>query len=279
MFTLKSDVENYLKNPNSKCCLFRGHADDTYDLIPSIGRAPKSFINEKDKLAEFKKEIINIFYELPKAVLESDKEYFKEFGFDDCALLSLVQHYSYFPTRFLDWTDDIRISLYFACKDYPNKNGCVWAFQAPDNFSSLWFESEKDKGFIFDSLKIYFVPQFLDEIPFVLKGIKTGNNRPRKQQSIMTIHPQNSQGYFFELNKFVDGTKLEKNIIPYSSKTYFMNMLDKEYGINKDSVYDRNSFEDIKIKEAIELLKEKLRKRYCSGIDWNRRFIQLYANQ
>lgn len=84
--------------------LFRGHADNSYQLIPAIARPIESFssdslIHEERNLIEMAK------FKLPDVFRED---------MQPLELLALLQHYGV-PTRLLDVTENALVALYFAC--------------------------------------------------------------------------------------------------------------------------------------------------------------------
>ena len=92
--------------------LFRGHADNSYQLIPAIARPIESFssdslIHEERNLIEMAK------FKLPDVFRED---------MQPLELLALLQHYGV-PTRLLDVTENALVALYFACCSKYNDNG------------------------------------------------------------------------------------------------------------------------------------------------------------
>lgn len=162
-----NDVEGFIERLSQKV-LFRGHSDINRELIPSVGRNNKH-IDERIELGKFKKQIFENFSAISDRHL--NKEYFKEFC-TDFSLLALAQHYEVFPTRFLDWTQNISIALFFACNDL-SRDGCVWYFILPGNTNPCWIKpgrEKRDDSLFYQKLKIYFFPRFIDELRFEIEN-------------------------------------------------------------------------------------------------------------
>jgi len=99
---------------------FRGHADQSWELKPSALRYPTI---EKRELAlkiqsDFKRLVYNKLNSAPPL---SDK----------VSWMGLAQHYG-IPTRFLDWTRNPAIALYFAINGHTDKTACVYLLNAEE---------------------------------------------------------------------------------------------------------------------------------------------------
>ena len=109
----------YLTIETKKIWWFRGHADISWKLQPSIWRdyskAQEAYMSQ-EFLFKARTRVVNY---------PSDK--------DKSGWISLMQHHE-LPTRLLDWSKSPLIALYFAANDYhrhsineKNNDACIWA--------------------------------------------------------------------------------------------------------------------------------------------------------
>lgn len=112
------------ENPVANPFLYRGICDTSYELLPSVFR--------KCIDTECGHKIDNYKY----LAWTTEKSLLQSFIHEASGLLSIpthdlklwaeyAQHYGV-PTRFLDWTENPLVALYFACKDKTELDGYVW---------------------------------------------------------------------------------------------------------------------------------------------------------
>ena len=134
-------------DPVSTHFLFRGLANQSYQLLPGI------FRTQTDTVETF--EITN------KKYLSwcSEKGILQAFIQEASALLSIpsgnlaqwaeyAQHYGV-PTRFLDWSKNPLVALYFCCRDRNTEDGAIWLLHAPNysRYISKKMGEQNDLGF------------------------------------------------------------------------------------------------------------------------------------
>lgn len=89
---------------------FRGQADKSWSLRPSLVRRGSGLAREAALTKRFKQ---NAFLLLPQRP-QTEWEW-----------LFVMQHYGV-PTRLLDWTESPLVGLYFAVSERPRSDGCLW---------------------------------------------------------------------------------------------------------------------------------------------------------
>lgn len=92
---------------------FRGHADASWSLMPSVFRNPKGAQQEQNMCCDFLLSAPSRHSGCP--LLE-----------DNFAWLTLMRHYG-LPTRILDWTTSILVAAYFAVCDEREADATIWA--------------------------------------------------------------------------------------------------------------------------------------------------------
>lgn len=109
--------------------IFRGQSNNSWDLIPKIGRAYKYYPTiDKDNPQEiiYRREVA-AFYDFQRRAIP----HLKTTPPNDWQWLAIAQHYG-FPTRLLDWTDNPLVAAYFACWDNYNSDSAVFVLDRDD---------------------------------------------------------------------------------------------------------------------------------------------------
>lgn len=113
-----------MNSPVKKLFLYRGHCNQSYELLPGVfrktisNRMEHSIENAKYLTWNSEKGLLNTFIQEASAYINlpaSDILHWAEYA----------QHYGV-PTRFLDWSSNPLVALYFACRDKTETNGTVW---------------------------------------------------------------------------------------------------------------------------------------------------------
>jgi hypothetical protein len=111
--TSVSDMINLLKSDTSKdeVVWFRGQANKSWQLMPSLARKDGGLAKEKMLVKKFIQTASPYVIEnIPKTTWD---------------WIFLMQHYRV-PTRLLDWTETPLVALYFAVCEQPTVDGVIW---------------------------------------------------------------------------------------------------------------------------------------------------------
>lgn len=106
---------------------YRGHADCSWQLVPSLYRVPQEGWRENwDDIEAYMMQTFKCEAAPHLAHAPSD----------DLEWLALAQHYG-LPTRLLDWTTNPLIALYFAAEGHPERDADVWCLGFPSTNNCL----------------------------------------------------------------------------------------------------------------------------------------------
>ena len=101
--------------------LFRGQADDAWDVLPKAGR--------KDFLLPDNRDLGRFLAWSRQAVA------YTTLPSNDLEMLAIAQHHG-LATRLLDWTMNPLVACFFACSECPKKDGAVYIVETPDQVVS-----------------------------------------------------------------------------------------------------------------------------------------------
>ncbi len=169
---------------NIEKMLFRGMANESWELIPSIARNRNLEVNEKELIHEFK-------YRYPDIFMSLNTNFEK---------LSYMQHYG-LPTRLLDLTENPMIALYFACSEMKKRNGRVLCLlDYINSYMNVYANILCDiacNSSINEEIDLYtkkynisaydFIHEMYTGYPYVLIKPPYWNERQKRQKSIFLI--------------------------------------------------------------------------------------------
>lgn len=211
-----------------KNMIYRGLTNAGYELIPSLYRSSKDFVDRTYNEENNQFEIFDLF------IKNEDKLEFYQ----------ALQHYG-LKTKLLDFTHNPFIGLLFAVKDWPfsednrNKDGELLIFDSTQfekieqndfsTFGELLFEERNGiAGIEYDDSFGKSTALFSKDIRF-MDGIKNKNTRLVKQEGCFLIFPNMSESNCFDpLSK---ERAYKRFIIKSSLKTKIENLLKERANI------------------------------------------------
>lgn len=232
---LLSEIKDIIKKTNNRL-LFRGHSDESWDLLPSVKRKC-SDLEERYLTNEFRVKAPSRYNKCPAVN-------------DYSSWLALMQHFG-LPTRLLDWSYSPLVALYFAVSannDFTSP--CIWILSARTLNQNQGFDPVvyPINAWSFEDL---IEPAFKKRPERGKVAVAMGiefDSRIQLQQGAFTIHSSN-----IPLNKFEDASDfLVKLIIPRDCKDTLFEEL-QILGITKSYLFpDLASLsQDLKYKHGI----------------------------
>jgi hypothetical protein len=167
-------IKIYKTNHKDKQIWFRGQSNSEYTLLPSLFRTKKGQDVEKEVYEKYRQIIFRI---------QPQQKGDWETLFD-------MQH-NWIPTRLLDWSESLGISVYFAVKYNDKKNDMAVYILDPEELNKY---SKKDIPIIPDNPKgLEYVKNYLNKEPFppqfpIAIRPNFSNNRMFAQRGIFTVH-------------------------------------------------------------------------------------------
>lgn len=183
--------------------LYRGHADESWPLIPKVGRPEFDSKGSSDwAMFSLWKDKAIAYENLPE---------------NDLECLAIAQHHG-LATRLLDWSNNPLVATYFACKGHPEKDGAIYVF-----FPRNLLEEEK-----FDFREVKEIKQY---IPRAIAS------RISRQSGRFTYHPNPQQSIEFgEIGDPFIGQQLKKVVVSKGAKEKILDELNI-YNINEEGIF------------------------------------------
>lgn len=183
--------------------LYRGQANESWQLIPKAGRQPHYF----DKAH---------YHHRVDAWCREAIAYTKNFPENPWEQMALAQHHG-LATNLLDWTGNPLAATYFACCELSDKDGVVYCY-----FPTGYLESD----FTFETCK-----NIATYIPRII------NPRLVNQHPFFTFHPDAAKPIIpRRLDEPFEGQQLKCLIIDKSAKPKILEELNL-YGINRKFLF------------------------------------------
>lgn len=199
---------------------YRGHADVSWTLIPSLARKREWIESEILLLKKFKQNAI------PRIAAPLGSEW---------DWLFLAQHHG-LPTRLLDWSENPLIGLYFACESDAGADGRFWILR-PNDLNEK--SSPGTPGILLfghDKILDHYLPEEAKSPspiqPPVAAVAARSFGRIVAQSGTFTICHRS----FEPLESVHEGAYLESYSIPLARKAFIREQL-KVLGINVMTVY------------------------------------------
>ncbi len=212
-----SDIISYLKNEshfdNNMETWFRGQADYSYKLIPSLFR---DNYNEAAMFEEFIRRYPDHS--------NSHKNVFE--------WLTLMQHYG-LPTRLLDWTTNLLVALYFCCNKDENLDGAIFAIQPNDFLSTDYFR---------EFLEILIISQNRNQFYKDLKQLADRKFDERSEINGITLKNwKTDYSNLYNLDNDPDGNEKSK-LTSFRERINFPSKFDEIYSNDMSHNFSREYF-------------------------------------
>jgi hypothetical protein len=171
-------IKEYKEKNKDKPVWFRGQRNFSYTLLPSLFRT-KNGLNVEKVIYEKYRQIVFRIQPQQKGEWET---------------LFDMQH-NWIPTRLLDWSENLGISVYFAVKYNTEQTDMAIYLLNPEGLNK--FYSKKEIPIIPDNpMNLEYVKNYLNKDPFppeypIAIRPNFSNNRMIAQRGLFTIHGDN----------------------------------------------------------------------------------------
>ncbi len=205
-----ADVENIIDKLNDNGCdmpFFRGHANSSWKLIPSLFRDDRYLRSEIVLYYDF------VSYSSP--LFDGNKSSWDYlFEMRHCGL----------PTRLLDWTENFAVALYFAVKDNPF-SPCIWVLDP----YKLNLQSWNEEGLLNPStdLEFDYFSAYIEKIetkkstPVALIPNKQ-SKRVFAQKGVFTLHSDNTSPLEELFNSCIHKVEIPLDIIEDAERFLYL---------------------------------------------------------
>jgi len=220
---VKDYIDEFEQKIERKGVWYRGVVDCTYDLIPSLQRSLPSKTYHAE-IHDIERKMFDIF---------KNVEEIKGKEFTDWELLYLMQHYGV-KTRFLDWSYDPLVALFFATYNWNKKvNARLWLLD-PHLFNEVFFREytiikPSDQKSYFDFLNSLSTDNDIYAFDPYQFNYDDFNKRIEAQSGVFTLHLARNffNPYYYALDKLlkdeIDKAKSPLSIRPRPLRKDFPN--------------------------------------------------------
>jgi|WetSurMetagenome_2_1015567.scaffolds.fasta_scaffold04143_3 hypothetical protein len=200
-----SDLARFVEG--KKDLIFRGQADLSWHLVPSILRNGFLNTNKPNEIILSEENMLGLFKRQARPHINPVPNENNHWEW-----LALAQHYG-LPTCLLDWTEQAAAALFFAVENpNGNKSSAVWVSERPK-------PATKSEDYPFHISRIC-----LFEPPHISPRITV-------QQACFTAHPTD-----YLLKRYEWPGRLDKLVIPVESRVIIRNEL-RSLGVHRASLF------------------------------------------
>lgn len=215
---------------------FRGQADESWKIIPSIYRYCDF---NRYQTTCYERELLRV--KPQKATPPLTHTDF------DLEWLMVCQHYE-IPTRLIDWSTDILTALFFGCYGSTEKikDGALYICKQSDYPLYSNYEESLANNQELAFVSTYVInPRMRSQLGCFMMWGHSPKNNSTETYDLIEYHEQNGSSFF-----------LEKLIIPSESKNKILKELEEYYSLTFNSIYLKNGYLEKNYGECFKKLKE-----------------------